>query len=438
MAPSCTTTTSAGRRSCSCTVLVNARRSICGRSWRYTGMSKVKASAMAATLGARDDPQVNTTRRRPVPQPDARRRRSARSPDAPPSVHVTARAMPPARPSVCGVRTHRAPIDLTVADRTVACVVVTMNRPDLLSRCLHAVATQVRRPDLLVVVDNGDDPVVEAMLAASPLRTVYLPSRRNLGGAGGYAHGVLTALALGADWVWLADDDGCPADEWTLSRLLVCAAENELDVVSPLVLDEDDPTRLAFPLRQGLTWLTRREQVTTRTLVRGTANLFNGTLMSAHAVHAVGVPDPRLFVRGDEVEMHRRVRRSGHRVRHLRGRGVPAPAGSRRLAADPGRTPAGARPAGPLAARDHLPQPRLPDRPARPALAPAAGLRPLRVVVPRARTGRRGLAELVQAVRAGARRALPRRPAARRPPGPSPTVTSAPAVTARQDQPAAR
>ncbi|GAA4361902.1 galactofuranosyltransferase GlfT1 [Angustibacter luteus] len=209
------------------------------------------------------------------------------------------------------MRTHRVPIDLTVADRTVACVVVTMNRPDLLSRCLHAVASQIRRPDLLVVVDNGDDPVAEAMLAASPLRTVYLPSRRNLGGAGGYAHGVLTAVALGADWVWLADDDGYPADEWTLSRLLVCAAENELDVVSPLVLDEDDPTRLAFPLRRGLTWLTRREQVTARTLVRGTANLFNGTLMSAHAVHAVGVPDPRLFVRGDEVEMHRRVRRSG-------------------------------------------------------------------------------------------------------------------------------
>lgn len=205
--------------------------------------------------------------------------------------------------------TRRGPLDLS--SRTVAAVVVTYRRPALLARCLAALATQHHRPDLLVVVDNDDDPAVEAVVAASPLDSVYLPSSRNLGGAGGYAWGVLQALAAGVDWVWLADDDGQPANEWVLSRLLVCAAENDLDVVSPLVLDCSDPRRLAFPLRQGLTWVRRADQLTGRTLLRGTANLFNGTLMSARAVTAVGVPDLRLFVRGDEVDLHRRVRASG-------------------------------------------------------------------------------------------------------------------------------
>ena len=52
-----------------------------------------------------------------------------------------------------------------------------------------------------------------------PIPTTYLPSRRNLGGAGGFALGILHALALGADWVWLADDDGHPQDSQVLATL---------------------------------------------------------------------------------------------------------------------------------------------------------------------------------------------------------------------------
>jgi rhamnopyranosyl-N-acetylglucosaminyl-diphospho-decaprenol beta-1,3/1,4-galactofuranosyltransferase len=71
------------------------------------------------------------------------------------------------------------------------------------------------------VVDNGpDEPaedVVRGQRAPGDLPAV---SRRNLGGAGGFALGMLHALALGADWVWCADDDGRPADETVLATLL--------------------------------------------------------------------------------------------------------------------------------------------------------------------------------------------------------------------------
>ncbi|HET7476839.1 MAG TPA: glycosyltransferase [Dermatophilaceae bacterium] len=193
----------------------------------------------------------------------------------------------------------------------VACVVVTYRRPTPLQRCLSMIQEQDRRPDLLIVVDNDNDAAVEALVAASPLVTRYLPARRNLGGAGGYAYGIAAALAAGADWVWLADDDGRPGDQWTLSRLLSCAVEQDLDLVSPLVLDESDPARLAFPLRRGLRWATYRHELEGVSLVPNVANLFNGTLIAASAVHSVGLPDLRLFVRGDEVDLHRRLRLSG-------------------------------------------------------------------------------------------------------------------------------
>ncbi len=43
----------------------------------------------------------------------------------------------------------------------------------------------------------------------------------------------------------------------------------------------------------------------------GYASLFNGALFARTALHAVGVPDLRLFLRGDETEIHRRLARAG-------------------------------------------------------------------------------------------------------------------------------
>jgi rhamnopyranosyl-N-acetylglucosaminyl-diphospho-decaprenol beta-1,3/1,4-galactofuranosyltransferase len=125
---------------------------------------------------------------------------------------------------------------------------------------------------------------------------------------------MLHALTLGAAWVWLADDDGRPGSTDVLETLLACARKHRLAEVSPVVCDIDDPGRLAFPLRRGLVWRRRVEELRTEAgqdLLPGIASLFNGALFRAETLEAVGVPDLRLFVRGDEVDVHRRLVRSG-------------------------------------------------------------------------------------------------------------------------------
>jgi rhamnopyranosyl-N-acetylglucosaminyl-diphospho-decaprenol beta-1,3/1,4-galactofuranosyltransferase len=113
--------------------------------------------------------------------------------------------------------------------------------------------------------------------------------------------------------VWLADDDGRPQDPDVLSTLLACAENHGLAEVSPMVCDMGDPERLAFPLRRGTAWRRRVSELRTGTedLLPGIASLFNGALFRASTLEAVGVPDLRLFMRGDEVEVHRRLVRSG-------------------------------------------------------------------------------------------------------------------------------
>jgi rhamnopyranosyl-N-acetylglucosaminyl-diphospho-decaprenol beta-1,3/1,4-galactofuranosyltransferase len=198
---------------------------------------------------------------------------------------------------------------------TVVAVVVTMHRRELLTESLRVLAAQSRPVDHLVVVDNGAQPDVRAVVEQCGLPATYLPSQRNLGGAGGFALGMLHALSLGADWLWLADDDGRPEGPEVLATLLACAERHSLDAVSPVVVDIADPCRLAFPLRRGVQWRRLRSELGDDgdDLLPGIASLFNGALFSADCVDTVGVPDHRLFFRGDEVEVHRRLVRSGVR-----------------------------------------------------------------------------------------------------------------------------
>ena len=193
----------------------------------------------------------------------------------------------------------------------VVAVIVTRHRPESLAQALKALAIQTRPVDSVVVVDNGSDQPAEEVVRASGLPHTYLLSQANLGGAGGFALGMLTALADGADWVWCADDDGRPADEHVLATLLSVARERGLAEVSPAVADIDAPDSFAFPVRTGLRWKGERDRLGGEDFLPGYASLFNGALFAAATLAQTGVPDLRLFARGDETEIHRRLVRAG-------------------------------------------------------------------------------------------------------------------------------
>jgi rhamnopyranosyl-N-acetylglucosaminyl-diphospho-decaprenol beta-1,3/1,4-galactofuranosyltransferase len=201
-------------------------------------------------------------------------------------------------------------VDGQLPSNAVVAVVVTRHRRELLADSLKMIGAQTRPPDHLVVVDNGPDDSAADIVESCPVPSTYLASHRNLGGAGGFALGMLHALSMGAEWVWCADDDGRPADENVLEVLLAEAESRNLAEISPVVSNIESPTKLAFPLRRGLTWKRSAAELGTDFLP-GIASLFNGALFRAKTLDVIGVPDYRLFFRGDEVEIHRRLVRSG-------------------------------------------------------------------------------------------------------------------------------
>ena len=269
---------------------------------------------------------------------------------------------------------------------SVYAVLVTHRRPDELAKSLDALTAQTRAPDHLVVVDNDNDDRVADLVASQPIPSTYLGSRRNLGGAGGFALGMLHALALGADWLWLADDDGRPKDPEVLATLLACAEKHSLAEVSPMVCDMADPERLSFPLRRGLVWRRRAGELRTegpgQDLLAGIASLFNGALFRASTLDAIGVPDLRLFIRGDETELHRRLVRSGLPFGTCLDAVYLHPQGRRRIQADPRRQNAHPVPRRRDETVLRLPQPWLPAVAARAAQATAPGVAAVRLVLP--------------------------------------------------------
>lgn len=115
---------------------------------------------------------------------------------------------------------------------TVAAVIVTHNRQDLLRRCLSALKRQTRTLDEIVVVDNGSTDGTDTMLAREFPLVSLIRSPHNVGGAGGFALGMDVVIDRGHDLAWLLDDD----------------AEPRLDALAPLLaaMEATAPDRPGF------------------------------------------------------------------------------------------------------------------------------------------------------------------------------------------------
>jgi rhamnopyranosyl-N-acetylglucosaminyl-diphospho-decaprenol beta-1,3/1,4-galactofuranosyltransferase len=194
--------------------------------------------------------------------------------------------------------------------RRIIAVIVTMARPQELERLLQTIAQQYLQPDAIIVVENTPSRETAELLARHP-EVRHLVSQCNLGGAGGFAYGILAALADGATHVWLMDDDGLPLEPDCLGALAAASDAHRADVVSPLIVDIEDAARLAFPYCVGGRWVRTRREISEVPVVRQFAHLFNAALVRAEAFARFGIPDYRLFVRGDEVDFLHRVRRGG-------------------------------------------------------------------------------------------------------------------------------
>lgn len=117
----------------------------------------------------------------------------------------------------------------------VAAVIVTFNRLDKLKKVIAAVESQSLAPSHLVIVDNastdGTGEFLAQLTSTLPLEIVSLDT--NTGGAGGFSAGMRRGYDLGADFVWIMDDDGYP--EAAALEKLVSGLDDAVGELGPKV-----------------------------------------------------------------------------------------------------------------------------------------------------------------------------------------------------------
>jgi len=199
----------------------------------------------------------------------------------------------------------------------VACVIVTYNRLDLLKEAFQAVSTQTSLPNLVVIVDNcSSDGTRDWLTALADKRTdvkaVFLDS--NYGGAGGFYHGTKKAYELGADWIWIMDDDTIP-DRDALQRLLDCGiidAKGEAREVGFLASEVNwkDGTRHRMNV-PGPAKDWNSGDIRCPEAVKISYASFVSILIYRGAFQKVGFPIRQFFIHGDDVEFTSRVTSAG-------------------------------------------------------------------------------------------------------------------------------
>ena len=193
----------------------------------------------------------------------------------------------------------------------VAVAAVTFDRPRELDVLLRAINRQTAPVTSICLVDSGTVPARD--VAGRHDNVHYIRSEANLGGAGGFSLAILKAMASGAEWIWMMDDDAEPAGAECLTTLMQEAESRGLDAVAPLVVAPRNPSRLSFFFRLGGRVTHDRAAPEKIGFLSQNGHFFNGALIRSDVFFKVGLPDLRLFIRGDEVDFIIRLRKAGIR-----------------------------------------------------------------------------------------------------------------------------
>jgi len=194
-------------------------------------------------------------------------------------------------------------------------VIVTYNRLSKLVNAVAAVKSQVTPPEKVFVINNNSNDGTKKYLDdLNQNDPAFVPVHldTNMGGAGGFYHGVKAAYEAGADWIWMMDDDCVPASN-ALEKLLsglgrIIETKNDGQhvgfVASRVTWTDGSTCNMNIPcvardwveLHGSLPWISR---------VRNAS--FVSVLVNSRVIDVVGYPVKEFFIWFDDVEYTRRI-----------------------------------------------------------------------------------------------------------------------------------
>lgn len=201
---------------------------------------------------------------------------------------------------------------------SVAAVIVTYNRLEKLKTVLNSLEKLTVSPEYLVIVNNASTDGTDKYLAeyeakrsvedGMKVSVVNLPE--NVGGAGGFSAGMKYGYDLGADFLWVSDDDGYPEPD-SLANLLngYKSAVDELgpDVPFACSMVKYTDGSICEMNNPVTTWDWGRLLAKGRNSVLVSSCSFVSVLFPRWALEDFGLPYKEYFIWFDDAEYTRRL-----------------------------------------------------------------------------------------------------------------------------------
>jgi rhamnopyranosyl-N-acetylglucosaminyl-diphospho-decaprenol beta-1,3/1,4-galactofuranosyltransferase len=182
----------------------------------------------------------------------------------------------------------------------VALIIVTFNRLDTLKMNLDHIRKQSRKPDYVLIVENGsNDGTLEYLTNQSEFD--FLPMGQNIGWSGGLDIGMREAnRKWGVDFFWLMDDDSFPSPMVLESLLNASRSISENAIIG---LE-------GYIFKKGIP----RRQEANEGLISVDFVLVDNALVPKKLMEVVGTPDPDYFIMAEDYEYCQRAKRNGFQV----------------------------------------------------------------------------------------------------------------------------
>ncbi len=202
---------------------------------------------------------------------------------------------------------------------TVAAVVVTFNRKQLLSECLDALLSQTYALNKIILIDNASTDGTYIFLREKGYLDnsliKYICLSENTGGAGGFYEGVRRAYEDGYEWIWLMDDDAEPQFD-ALEMLAQHFGTDKNTALASTVMTSGLIARehrglidfqKVFPTLQTPLPIGSYQQK----IVEIDMASFVGILVNRHVIDKIGLPRKEFFIYHDDTEYCIRLRQIG-------------------------------------------------------------------------------------------------------------------------------
>jgi GT2 family glycosyltransferase len=207
---------------------------------------------------------------------------------------------------------------------SVAVIILNWNNAEDTLACLGSVAALDYPAAHVIVVDNGSTDDSAARIRASYSDVELIETGENLGYAGGNNVGIRYALAQGAEYVCILNNDVSLAPD-TLTKLALAAEQNpEAAFFGPKVLHKDRPTQIQSAGAR-LDWLWRSHQ---RGLDESDEGQYGALeevdyvigavlLLRAETLNQIGLLDPDYFLYREDVDWCLRARKRGYKILYV-------------------------------------------------------------------------------------------------------------------------